>query len=74
MSCINVKFSLILMWWKLTLEVFPSILDTHCIQHKLHELLDKDSHLRIIRPSARVQTANLHRETIDVEFNIEVNV
>jgi hypothetical protein len=62
------------MWWEPTPEVFPSILGTPCMQHKLHVLLDKDSHLRIIRLSARVQTAYSQRETIDVEFNIEVNV
>jgi hypothetical protein len=55
-------------------EVCLSTLDTPCIQHKLHDLLSKDSHLRIIRLSPRVQTAYMRRETIDVEFNIEVNV
>ena len=58
------------MWRELTPEVFPNILDTPCVQNKLYI----DSHLPIIRLPARVQTAYSRRETIDVEFNIEVNV
>ena len=59
---------------ELTPGVFPSSVHTPCIQPKLHELLGKDTHLRIISLSARVQTAYTRRETLDVEFNIEVNV